>query len=48
MQGAEIGRPMPPPPILFNLVVDILSRMLQKAASANLIGGLGCELVEGV
>jgi hypothetical protein len=25
-----------------------LSRMLQKAASANLIGGLGCELVEGV
>jgi hypothetical protein len=47
MQGAEIGRPMPPP-ILFNLVVDILSRMLQKAASANLIGGLECELVEGV
>jgi hypothetical protein len=28
-------------------VVDILSRMLQKADSANLIRGLGCELVEG-
>jgi retron-type reverse transcriptase len=34
-------------PILFNLVVDALSRMLQKATRANLIHGLGGDLIEG-
>jgi hypothetical protein len=34
-------------PLLFNLVVDILSMMLQKATSLDLNKGLGNELVEG-
>jgi hypothetical protein len=34
-------------PILFNLVVDILTRMLQKAAGNNMIMILGNEVVEG-
>jgi hypothetical protein len=33
--------------VLFNLVVDVLSRMLQKAAGERLIKGLGEGLVEG-
>jgi hypothetical protein len=33
--------------ILFNLVVDILSRMLQKAAENGLIKGLGDDIVAG-
>jgi hypothetical protein len=34
-------------PVLFNLVVDILSRMLQKATENGLIKGLGNEIIEG-
>jgi hypothetical protein len=33
--------------VLFNLVVDVLSRMLQKATNSNLIRGLGEDLIEG-
>jgi hypothetical protein len=32
-------------PILFNMVLDVLTRMLQKAGSQNLIRGLGCNIV---
>jgi hypothetical protein len=35
-------------PILFNLVVDVLSRMLCKASSANLIRGMGVILFKRV
>ena len=31
---------------MFNLVVDILTRMLKKAVAAGLIRGLGSDLVE--
>lgn len=30
---------------MFNLVVDVLTRMLQKAGAQNLIKGLGCDIV---
>jgi hypothetical protein len=33
-------------PILFNLVVDVLSRMLHKAINRGLMKGLGNELIE--
>jgi hypothetical protein len=33
--------------LLFNIVVDVLSRMLPKARNIDMIKGLGCELVEG-
>jgi hypothetical protein len=38
---------IPCPPLLFNLVVDVLTRMLQKVGSGNLIEGLGNEIIEG-
>jgi hypothetical protein len=41
VSGREI-----PSPILFNLVVDIITRMLKKAVAAGLIRGLGSDLVE--
>jgi hypothetical protein len=44
-KGLRHGDPLSP--LLFNLVVDVLSRMLQKAAGAGLIQGLGNELVQG-
>jgi hypothetical protein len=34
-------------PLLFNLVVDILTRMLQKATRGDLIDGLGGDLIDG-
>jgi hypothetical protein len=34
-------------PLLFNMIVDVLSIMLQKAARAGLIKGLANELVDG-
>jgi hypothetical protein len=34
-------------PLLFNIVVDALTRMLQKASSVGLIRGLGRDLVLG-
>jgi hypothetical protein len=34
-------------PLLFNIVVDALTRMLQKASSVGLIRGLGRDLVPG-
>jgi hypothetical protein len=33
--------------LFFNIVVDVLTRMLQKAANENLIKGLGTELIAG-
>jgi hypothetical protein len=36
-----------PPPPLFNLVVYVLARMLQKDVRSDLIRGLGNDLVEG-
>lgn len=44
-KGLRQGDPLSP--VLFNLVVDVLSRMLQKAAGERLIKGLGEGLVEG-
>jgi hypothetical protein len=34
-------------PLLFNLLVDVLTRKLQKAADCDLIRGLGTDLTEG-
>jgi hypothetical protein len=42
-KGLRQGDPLSP--LLFNLVVDVLSRMLQKAARVGLIRGLGENLV---
>jgi hypothetical protein len=44
-KGPRQGDPLSS--ILFNFVVDILSRMLQKATRVNLIRGLGEDLIEG-
>jgi hypothetical protein len=44
-KGLRQGDPLSP--LLFNLVVDVLSRMLQKAANVELIRGLGGNLVPG-
>jgi hypothetical protein len=44
-KGLRQGDPLSP--VLFNLVVDILSRMLQKASNDQLIRGLGGNLIEG-
>jgi hypothetical protein len=44
-KGMRQGDPLSP--VLFNLVVDILSRMLQKATENGLIKGLGNEIIEG-
>jgi hypothetical protein len=47
-KGLGNGTLCPPPPLfLFNLVVDVLSRMLQKAIRSDLIRGLGNDLLEG-
>jgi hypothetical protein len=35
-KGLRQGNPLPP--LLFNLVIDVLSRMLQKAANVGLLG----------
>jgi len=45
-KGLRQGDPLSP--IMFNLVVDILTRMLKKAVAAGLIKGLGTDLVENV
>jgi hypothetical protein len=42
---AHTRRPLSP--LLFNLVVDILTRMLQKVVGEGLIRGLGTYLIEG-
>jgi aspartate aminotransferase-like enzyme len=35
-------------PVLFNIVIDVLSRMLQKkTADVELIKGLGNDIIEG-
>jgi hypothetical protein len=44
-KGLRLGDPLSL--LLFNLVVDILSRMLQKVVGEGLIRGLWEELVEG-
>jgi hypothetical protein len=44
-KGLRQGDPLSP--LLFNIVVDVLSKMLQKVASDDLIKGLGFELVPG-
>jgi hypothetical protein len=46
-QRERLKTRIPLPPILFNLVVNILSRMLQRAAGEDLIRGLGNKLVDG-
>jgi hypothetical protein len=45
-KGLRQGDPLSP--LLFNLVVDVLSRMLQKAANVELIRGLGVTWYQGV
>jgi hypothetical protein len=45
-KGLRQGDPLQPPP-LFNLVVYVLARMLQKDVRSDLIRGLGNDLVEG-
>ena len=42
-KGLRQGDPLSP--ILFNLVVDVLTKMLSKATSHGLISGLGAELI---
>jgi len=42
-KGLRHGDPLSP--ILFNLVVYVLTRMFQKAQDHELIKGLGCELI---
>jgi hypothetical protein len=42
-KGLRQGDPLSP--LIFNLIVDVLSRMLQKADGAGLIQGLGTDLV---
>jgi hypothetical protein len=44
-KGLRQGDPLSP--ILFNLVVDVLSMMLYKTASADLIRGMGYDLIQG-
>jgi hypothetical protein len=44
-KGLRQGDPLSP--LLFNLVVDVLTRMLQKVANSGLIKGLGENIVEG-
>jgi hypothetical protein len=44
-KGLRQGDPLSP--LLFNLVADVLTRMLKKAADGRLISGLGSDLVEG-
>jgi hypothetical protein len=44
-KGLRQGDPLSP--VLFNLVVDILPKMLQKASNDHLIRGLGKDLIEG-
>jgi hypothetical protein len=44
-KGLRKGDPLSP--LLFNIVVDVLLRMLQKAMSIHMIKRLGCDLVEG-
>jgi hypothetical protein len=44
-KGLRQGDPCPP--LLFNLVTDILATLLKKARDVSLIRGLVPELVEG-
>jgi hypothetical protein len=46
-KGVRQGDPLPPPPLLFNLVVDALATMLEGASVVGLIRGLVPDLVEG-
>jgi hypothetical protein len=46
-KGVRQGDPFPPPPLLFNLVVDALTTMLEGASVVGLIRGLVLDLVEG-
>ena len=43
-KGLQQGDPLSP--ILFNLVVDVLKRMLQKANNAGLVKGLANDVVD--
>jgi hypothetical protein len=43
----DLGREDLLSPLLFNLVVDVMSRMMQKATSEGLIRGLLSDLVPG-
>lgn len=44
-KGLRQGDPLSP--LLFNLVADVFSRMLMKAANQNLISGLMHQVIEG-
>lgn len=45
--GKDLRQGDPLSPLLFNLLVDVLTRMLKRATNFGLIKGLGERVVEG-
>ena len=48
LSGKGLRQGDPISPLLFNLVVDVLTKMLSKAANSGLIAGLCTEVCPGV